>query len=290
MSRRTWAAFAVVGILWGSAWIVAPMLPVPDLAAGAARFAIAATILAVAAWVFRARQKTSAPLVPSLLLGITMIGVPYALAVWAKGSVSIGVVAVLYALTPLAALFFSRDSSAAPIPALAIGMGGVAFLVAQGIQYSLGQVKGASLLIVAVVLAGFSLNYAKRHIRKDTVLVSSAIQCAVACVLLGCVSAITGQLHFVGWNWESVSLLGAVAAVEGAIALPMLYWLLNMVEPWQAGMLQWVSTLVAVVEAAWFLRAKPTMQMIAGAVIIAGTTIWLIRRDEAGNFPDNKLD
>ena len=280
MNWRTLAGFALVGILWGSAWILTPMLPLPELLAGAVRFAMAAALLSLAALMAlfpRTRRTYTFPLAPSLLLGITMVGLPYALAVWAKDSVSSGLVAVLYAAMPLAALFLSRKSASAFIPTMAVGMGGVVFLVSQGIDYSAKQVVGALLLAVAVVLVAFSLNYAKSNIRRGSFLVSSAIQCAVAAALLVFLSAISGQLRATSWNRQSFLALMVIAIAESAIALPLLYWLLARIESWQAASLQWVATLSAVAEAAWFLRAKPSLEMATGAILIAGAIFWLMR-------------
>jgi len=280
MNWRTLAAFASIGILWGSAWILTPMLPPPPLLAGAARFAIAAVMLALASLGVRAWRKPSIrvfPLVPSLLLGLTMVGLPYAFAVWAKDSVSSGLIAVAYAAMPLAALFFRGNDSSTPIPAMAIGMGGIAVLVAQGITYSTTQIGGLLLLAAAVILGAFSLNYAKRSIPKGCFLLSSAIQCAVASLLLISLSGMRGWPHPTPWSPSSVLALTALAATEGAIALPLLFWLLSKIEPWQTATLQWAATLCAVAEAAWFLRAKPTLQMGAGAVMALGAIIWLMR-------------
>ncbi len=279
MNWRTWAAFATVGIFWGSAWILTPMLPLPELLAGAVRFAIAAVLLALVALTLRRRRTTrrqAFPLVPSMVLGITMVGMPYALAVWAKDSVSSGLVAVLYSAMPLAALFFGRKADSASIPAMAIGMGGVAFLVDQGITYSTAQVEGALLLAVGVILGALSLNYAKLRIKRENFLLSSAIQCAVAFVLLIFLSGIGGGLRATSWNRSSILVLMILSVAEGAIALPLLLWLLSRIEPWQAASLQWAATLVAVAEAAWFLRATPTLEMIAGAMLIGGAILWLM--------------
>ena len=38
--------------------------------------------------------------------------------------------------------------------------------------------------------------------------------------------------------------------------------------------------LVGVVEAAALLRAGPSMEMVTGAVLIAGATVWLLRGEE----------
>jgi drug/metabolite transporter (DMT)-like permease len=263
--------------------------------AGAVRFAIAAALLFVIvapSLVRRARDsdrtRHALPIAPSVLLGVTLIGLPYALAVWAKDSVSTGVVAVMYAAMPLAALFFSQDGNIpSRIPAMTLGMGGIALVVGQGIDYSTRQIGGILLLGVAVGLGAFSLNYAKRHIRRGHFLLSSAIQCAVAAVLLVLLSGAGGWASPVQWSWGSVAMLAALAAAGGAIALPLLFWLLSEIEAWQVATLQWLGTLIAVAEAGWLLRGNPTMEMGAGGVMAAGAMLWLMWRGvESEDQPD----
>jgi drug/metabolite transporter (DMT)-like permease len=283
MNLRALAVFAMIGILWGSAWILTPSLPMPTMLAGSARFAIAGVLLALATLAVRTMRKPIAhafPLVPSLVLGVTLVGLPYALAVWAKDSVSPGLVAVLYAVMPVAALLFSRNVSSASlfIPAMAIGTGGVAFLVEQGISYSSAQLEGLLLLAAAVVLGAFSLNYAKSRIKRGSFLLSSAIQCLVASVLLIFLSGTGGWQSQSSWSRTSLLAVMALALAEGAIALPFLFWLLSQLESWQAATLQWLATVIAVAEAGWFLRAKPTLPMCAGAVVVLGAIFWLLRQ------------
>jgi drug/metabolite transporter (DMT)-like permease len=288
MSWRTVTAFAAVGILWGSTWILSPLLPGPELSAGAVRFAIAAALLGAASFVagrLRTRAAGAVPLVPSLVLGVTMVSLPYAAAVWAKDSVSAGLAAVVYALMPLAALFFSKRVDSASIPMMAIGIGGVTFAVAQGISYSVGQIGGAIVLIFAVLLGAFSLNYAKDRITKDSLLLSSAIQSAAAAVLLIILGGISGQLHPSAWNMQSLLALTLLSVADGAIALPVLYWLLLRMDAWQAASLQWLATLIAVAEAAWFLRAKPTLEMDVGVVMTGAALFWMFRR---GGEPESE--
>jgi drug/metabolite transporter (DMT)-like permease len=296
MKWRIPACFLVVGGLWGSAWMFSSLLPGPPLLAGAVRFAIAAALLlAIAAAALAHKRHESRktlhsfPFAPSILLGVTLTGLPYALAVWAKDFVSAGVMAVLYAAMPLAALFFGRKGSnrASLIPAMAIGMGGIAFVVARGIDYSARQIWGALLLGAAVGLGAFSLNYAKEHIQRGQILLSSAIQCTVSAVLLMFLSGTGGWPSPVQWTRSSVAMLAALAAVEGAVALPLFFWLLTKMEAWQAATLQWLATLVAVAEAGWFLREKPTWQMSAGAAMAAGAMLWLMR---PGRGADDQSD
>src|SRR5271155_990407 len=91
MNWRTASAFVAVGFIWGSAWIATSLvLPqMPGLCTGALRFAIAAVLSAILALAAHLRKSpgkkmVSAP-VPSLVLGVTMVGLPYALTVWAAG-------------------------------------------------------------------------------------------------------------------------------------------------------------------------------------------------------------
>jgi drug/metabolite transporter (DMT)-like permease len=287
MKPRAELAFVVVGILWGSAWIpVSTVLrEMPGLRVGALRFAIAAAFAAVVAAVMRLRKNTRKPFAPlgaSLLLGATAVGLPYALTVWSAGRASSGVVAVLFAFMPLAAVWMSREGASAAIPALVIGAGGVAFLVAQGLAFSIGQAAGALLILCAVLLGAFSLNYARKHLASCELVASAAIQLAFAAVFLGVLSAFTerGQPSTAS-SGTYLALLVLGVAVSG-VTLPLMYWLLTELASWQVATLQWSATLVAVAESAWFLRAKPSTQMWMGAALIVGATFWLLRGDGSG--------
>ena len=283
MNWRTASAFVVVGIIWGSAWIATSMvLPrMPGLCAGALRFAIATVLSALLALAAHLRKspgkKIVAASVPSLVLGVIMVALPYALTVWAAGQVSPGVVATLFAFMPLAALLLSKDVASKAIPTVVIGIGGVALLVAQGLSTSAGQIKGALLIAGAVVLSAFSLGYARKHMEQVNLLVSVAIQFAVATILLGALSLATEHWDPAAWNEQIVVSLLILGVVVSGVTLPLVYWLLGRLETWQVAALQWIATLVAVGEAAWFLRARLSVETWAGAGIIVGATVWLLR-------------
>ena len=292
MKWHVLGAFVAVGVLWGSAWLFTPSLPEPPMLAGAARFAIAAALLGAAAGGSSVatrqtdRDQPPFPLFASIVLGLTLAGFPFALAIWAKGLVSVGVVAALYAAMPLVTLLFGETAgdAAGKIPPMAVGMGGVAFLVAQGIEYSARQMGGLLLLAAAVALGAWSLNYAKRNIQPGNILSSSAVQCAVAAVLLLALNGKAGIEQLMDWHEASVASLVVLATAEGAIAFPLLLWLLSTMEAWKAASLQWVATLVAVAEAGLFLRGEPSLQMELGAVMVVVAIIWLMRlRDEPGS-------
>jgi drug/metabolite transporter (DMT)-like permease len=283
---RTASAFAALGLLWGSAWIPTSLvLPqMPGLRAGALRFAIAALFAALLALTTRlrpskqAKPKAFPPLVPSLVLGVTMVVLPYALTVWAAGQVSPGVVATLFAFMPIATLLLSRDGPSAVIPALVIGLGGVAFLTAQGLSTSAAQFNGALLIAAAVAFGALSLNYAKPHLHRSDLPGSVAIQFASAAVLLGAVSLATEGRTSIFPDKQALFALVILGVAASGISLILMYWLLIKLDPWQVASLQWIATLIAVAESASFLRAKPSAEMWAGAALIVAATVWLLRQ------------
>ncbi len=282
--------FVAVGFIWGCAWIATSVVipQIPGLHAGALRFGIGAIFGALLALATRVRssgqsRKKSAALVPSLVLGVTMVGLPYALTVWAAGQVSPGVVATLFAFMPLAAVLLSKDGPSKAIPTVVIGVGGVALLVAQGVSTSTGQIKGATLIAGAVVVGAFSLNYARKHMRQVNLPASVAIQFSVGAILIGSLSLATERREAITWSAQLVVSLLVLGVLVSWATLLMVYWLLTKLEAWQVAALQWIATLVAVGEAAWFLRAKLSVETWAGAGIIIGATFWLLRgAGEAG--------
>jgi probable blue pigment (indigoidine) exporter len=295
MNWRTSAAFVAIGLLWGSAWTLTsfPIPQPPTLLAGAIRFAVAALFTGLVACLRKPptqKKELSATVAPSLILGVTMIGLPFALSVWAAGNVSSAVVAILFALMPLFALFMSSEDASAAIPALVVGAGGVAFLVSRGFSTSLTQLTGGVLLTIAVASEAFSLNYARSRLRHLDLLASVSIQFLTAAILLGVLSVATkrgqsAEWHFMDWDGQSVAALLVLACAVSGITLPLLYWLLARLETWQIASLQWAATLVAVVEAALFLRAKPTLEMAAGVAMIVGAILWLLRSSTGGRSP-----
>ncbi|MBB6145403.1 drug/metabolite transporter (DMT)-like permease [Silvibacterium bohemicum] len=253
----------------------------------------------------RSTQGQAAParsalglLFPSALLGVTMLALPYALTVWAAEQLSAGVVALCFATMPLFLLFFAGAENTGPgntgpdrgdqgsaIPAVALGIGGVAMVVAPGLSVSLLQARGAAALLLAVALEGFSMIYTRRlyasgRLKSGEIPAFSAIQFASASVFLAVLTVSTGQ-HFTFRLDETAALrLATIAIVISAGTLPLFYWLLQSMAAWQLGTLQWVATLVAVGEAALMIRVRPSLEGWIGAVLVPACIAWILSRTQ----------
>ena len=297
MNRRATLAFALIGFLWGSAWIPTTevLKQTPQLRAGALRFAIASVFTALLALIARLRHRTtstrfSAALFrDALVLSLTVLAVPYAIIIRASPHLSPAVIPVLFAFMPLIALLMSGEIASSAIPSLAIGISGVTLLVAPALSFTLTQLGRALIVLCAVVLGAFSLNYAKKQLRTRDLLLSSSIQFAFAAFLLGAVSLATERSRVFAPNSATVFPILILGVLISGVSLPLLYWLLTSLEAWQTALLQWISTLIAVAEAAWLLRARPSTGQIVGAVFIIGAAVWLLSRATLVTSPATSL-
>jgi probable blue pigment (indigoidine) exporter len=289
------AVFVAVGAVWGSAWIPVSVLSqtLPVLTAGALRFGLAALVLAVAAAMARSRgsaerRRGAAKLTgPSVLLGLVMLGLPYALTSWATDHVSPGLVPLCFGFMPFAALLMEGEvPGAGVIPAMVLGIGGVAMVVAPGLGFSWLQIGGIAALLGATGLGAVSLVYVRRlytqgRLVNRDLLSFSAIQCSVAAVFLAIVATATGQMAGLGrdLHWDSSAAVGLaiLAIVVSGVTLPLLYWLLGRITSWQAATLQWTATLIAVAEAVIKLGIRPGLEGWIGAILIPACTFQLFR-------------
>ncbi len=294
INLRVAAAFFAVGAIWGSAWIPTQALSrsLPSLPAGALRFALAAMVLAIPAVVLRLRSSArpvASLLLPAVLLGATMLALPYACTAWAAGRVSPGLVALAFALMPLCVLLFGREEGGGGVTVVVLGIGGVSMIVAPGISLGARQLPGVAALLAAMGLGGFSLFHVRRlyaagRLRVHDLPGFCAIQFAVASVILTGLLAMARPQSALPHDATAAGPLALLAIVVSAATLPLLYWLLGRVPAWQAATLQWMSTWIAVCEAAFLTGLRPNPEAWLGAALVPGSILCILsagRRSEA---------
>jgi drug/metabolite transporter (DMT)-like permease len=292
MKWRTGSAFVAAGILSGSGW-----LPYSFVLGRLPRFwlcalwfgisAISAALLAAAMRLYDLRKgQPPRPfnLSASAILSVTAVGLPNAVGLWAVDRVSPGLALTIFAFMPLAAFFLGGETTAGVIPKLTLGIAGVALLVARGVSLSAGQLQGAFAIAAAMILGAFSLVYARRRLRDCDLLASTAIQFALAALLLAVLSLGTEHGQFAHVNWKTAVSLLVLGIASGAIIRPLLYWLLVDLQPWQVASVQWIMILAATVEAGVLLSFAPSLQIVAGGAITIAAAVWLLHREanEAG--------
>ncbi len=268
MQGRSLAVFLLIGVLWGSEWLVTRNLDTPPIGDLALRYAMAAIVLGAVALVGRIPLPRSRLVVVSALTGISFATVPVLLIGWASHRVSPGLLVVILAMTPLLAALMEGRAFGSWLVPLVGGVAGTALLASQGLSFALTQWTGAAALLAAGAMIAASVTWVKRELADVPVVLLAALQLASAapCVVLW--SLITeGRSGFV-WSASLVRSEAVLAIAGSAVGLPLYYWLLRRMESFQLTASQWLVTVVGVSEGLILVREAPGWRLLVGAGIL----------------------
>ncbi len=283
-------AFVAVYVIWGSTylairWAEEGGLP-PFLMAGA-RFVIAAALM----FAWARRQGAALPAAADVRLGVVtgmmMLTAGNGTVVWSEQFVPSGRVALVVATVPvwMVLVDWARPGghrpSALELAGLAIGLGGVAYLIGPE-ALALGQGDARLLLGEVAALAGSAswgigslvARYGTGH---ATPAMRTTLQMATAGVVLSTVALLHGDWRsfdpaaVTAKAWWSFAYLVTFGSLIGFSAY---VWLLRVVSPAKASTYAYVNPAVAVF-LGWLLAGEPlTLRMLwASAIIIAGVAL-----------------
>jgi drug/metabolite transporter (DMT)-like permease len=282
---KHWLAFATLGIVWGTTWVAVGTLGeyVPPLRGAAVRFLLAALLwLPVILWK-RLQWPRGRALGIVLLLSLSLIALPSVLLLWAQSQVPSATVAVSFSAMPLLVVFLTPVLAGREVPRIAmqasiVGLG--AMVLALGATFSVAQAGGAALVLLAVASIGASSIIARRELGSVHPIVVTALLLGMAGLLLFLASLALEHAQPVQWNRSAVGAVVFLAAVAGAPAYATYFWLLQRLEAYQVGTVQWIEPLVAIIESALILRLGPSFSMIAGS-LVALLCLLLVMRAQA---------
>ncbi len=274
MRPRTLAGFATLALLWGSEWMLLPVLQwLPPLQVAALRCGVAA--LALSPWAVRSRGRLRCSLGVNALLGVTLIAVPQILEGWRPSAISPGLVLTILAAIPLLTAVL-EGSPRVWFPGALLGLAGISFVAGDSLSFSLDQWPAAVVFLVAAGLISVSAVIARRRLREAPVGGSVFVQMSVATLVLG-VASLWESPGGQAWSLSA----GVTAALSGlcgsALGYVLFLWLLQRMDAVQVGALRWMQTVVATAESALLLRQQPGWQMGLGLVVSVASTVWLMR-------------
>ncbi len=275
-------AFAALGIVWGTTWVAADTLAgyVPPLRGAAARFLLAALVcIPVTLWK-RLKLPRGRALGFVLILSVTLIVLPSVLLLWAQSRVLSATVAVSFSAMPLLVVFLTPALAGRDVPRIAmqasiVGLG--AIVVALGATFSLVQAGGAAVVLLAVASIGASSILARRELSGVHPVVVTALLLGAAALLLFLASLALEHGQPVQWNRSAIGSVAFLAVVAGAPAYATYFWLLQRLEAYQVGTVQWIEPLVATLESALFLRVGLSFSMIAGSLAALVCLLLVVR-------------
>jgi len=279
---KQWLAFAALGIVWGTTWVAADTLAeyVPPLRGAAVRFLLAALLsIPVILWK-RLKFPRGRALGFVLILSVTLIVLPSVLLLWAQSRVLSETVAVSFAAMPLLVVFLTPGLAGRSVPRTAmqasiVGLGAIA--LALGASFPVAQAGGAAVVLLAVASIGASSILARRELSGLHPIVVTALLLGAAALLLFLASLALEHGQPVEWNRSAIGSVAFLAAVAGAPAYATYFWLLQRLEAYQVGTVQWIEPLVAILESALFLRFGLSFSMIAGSLAALVCLLLVVR-------------
>jgi drug/metabolite transporter (DMT)-like permease len=284
-------AFISLCLIWGSTWLGIRVMvrDVPPFDAAAWRFLIAAGVLLVWA-AFRKRwPRGEREWNAIVILGFTIIAIPYGLLFWAEQYVTSSMSAVLFSALPLAVALFTPFIMHRTVPrpavfAMLAAFGGVLVLLYKGFPTGGRGLWGGFAILFAMLWSAWSVVFAKGRLQEVDPVVSTALQLLVGGVgLLWATWALEPHRHG-HWTKSAVLALLFLAIIGSAAAFAVYYWLLQHMQPYQLSTLNFVVPVIAVLEGGLLGREPiPFVMLIAMAAILG--SVRAVLRAEAESKP-----
>jgi drug/metabolite transporter (DMT)-like permease len=286
---RHYLAYALLCAIWGSTWMAIRVVvhEVPPLWAAAVRFVIAAMLLLVLAVVQRAEwPKTGKQWRDLVLLGVTIMAIPFGLIFWAEQFVSSSLTALLYTSSPLVVSMLTPLMTGKSVPrtavfSMVVAAGGIGVLFQSQLSTTPRGMVGGAAVLGAVIISGWSAFYAKRHTLGVSPVVSTCVQLAVGAAVLLAASVILESGQTLSWSTRATAAMLFLAVLGSAVAFATYYWLLRKMHPYQLSTISLVVPLVAIAEGAILLgEPVPPMMLIAALVVLFAVGMVLRAQNE----------
>jgi drug/metabolite transporter (DMT)-like permease len=289
MPRLQLLAFSSLCLIWGSTWLAIRVVvrDVPPLRAAMVRFLVAAVVLLVWAIFRKGWPKEERQWNAILVLGITIMALPYALLFWAEQYVTSSMSAVLYSALPLVVALLTPLMTHHTVPRQAVfamlaAFGGLLILLYTGIPTGGRGLWSGIAILVSMSCSAWSVVYAKGRLQSVDPIVATALQLIGGTVaLLWATWALEPHRQA---HWSRPALLAVIflGIVGSAAAFAIYYWLLQHMQPYQLSTLNLVVPIIAVIEGALLGRESiPLTMIVAMAVVLA--SVGVVLRAEASN-------
>lgn len=292
MRRLHVLAYISLCLIWGSTWMGVHIVvqDIPPFLAAFLRFTLAAALLLIwivlrkARWPREERQWNAI-----LVLGFTMIGIPYALQFWAQQYVTSSLSAVLFSALPLTVtlltpLMLRRTVPRESVRAMLVAFGALLVLLSTNLQFGSRGFWGGIAILLAMCGGAWSAVFAKQRLSDVDPVVATAMQLLIGAIALFWATwALESHRHAV-WTRSAILALLFLAIFGSSAAFAIYYWLLKRMQPYQLTTINMIIPVVAVLEGSLFGREPiPFMMIVAMIVVLASVAVVL--RAEAATAP-----
>ena len=287
MSRKGWALFALVGVLWGAPYLFMKVA-VEELSTPVivfSRLLIGAAVLVPLALY----EKTLRPALKYwkyiALYAVAEMVIPWTLITNAQKDLSSGVVALLVATVPIWATLFAHhtgDSTAAHrtrIFGIALGLIGIVFLVGIETLNDFGNMRA----LIQVLIASASYAYAVNMITRKAPETSGVAINGIAMALSTVIFAPFALTHLPTKTPSSEAILATIGL--GVICTAFAFWVffivLKEIGAARASLVVYPNTAVAVVLGIFLLDEQLTLAIAIGLPMVLLGSYFASRKPSA---------
>ena len=287
MSRKGWALFALVGVLWGVPYLFMKVA-VEELATPVivfSRLFIGAAVLIPVALSQRAVRSALKYWRYIALYAVLEMVIPWTLITNAQKNLSSGVVALLVATVPIWATLFAHhtgDSTAAHrtrVFGIAIGLVGITFLVGFETLNDVGNIRA----LIQVLIASISYAYAVNMITRKAPGESGIAINGLAMLLSTIIFAPFALTHLPSQTPSSNAVLATIGL--GVICTAFAFWIFFLVlaeiGAARASLVVYPNTAVAVILGIFLLDENITLAIALGLPLVLVGSYFASRKPEA---------
>ena len=289
MRLKEWAAFVVLGLIWGSSflWIKIGVESITPIMLVTLRVSFG--LLALLAVVFAQRQalpRDRSTLLKYGFMGVFNLVLPFLLITWGETKIDSSLASILNAATPLFVIiiahFWLHDEkiTGPRLGGLLMGFAGVVVLVLQNLKPETmqGDILGELAVLLATVSYAVALIFSRKYLRGTKPVVQSTMILVVATALMWIIMPVADRPLV--WpatplTWLAVIWLGVLGL---CVAYLLFFYLNNAVGPTRASLVTYVFPVVGVVLGIIFLSEPLTWNMIVGSILVVGGIVVVNRK------------
>ena len=289
MRLKEWAAFGLLGLIWGSSflWIKIGVESITPVVLVMLRVSFGLLALLVVMAVQRQSfPRDRATIMKFVFMGIFNTVVPFLLITWGETKIDSGLASILNAATPLFVIiiahFWLHDEKIT-VPRLAgliTGFVGVVILVLQNLKPGGGQndILGELAVLLATVSYAVALIFSRRYLRGTKPVVQSTMILVVASALMWIITPVVERplvLPATPLAWIAVIWLGVLGL---CVAYLLFFYLNNVWGPTRASLVTYVFPVVGVILGVIFLNETLNWNMIVGSALVVGGIVVVNRK------------
>lgn len=253
---RTNLLFALMCWIWGSTWLAIRfgLEGVPPFIGAAMRMGIAGVLLVLIAVIVRTPWPRGRTYVVHVIVqGVTLFGLQFAFIYWAEQTVPSGLVAVLFAVTPLVTSFFAavvfriERLWAVNVLGLVAGFCGVAVIFwSEVVSAAHASAAGALAVLAASTVASIGTTFAKRYSPDVPPLATVGPGQIIGALVLGTIALATERSASVHFTTASAIALAYLTVFGSGIAFLTFFTLVRTMPVTRLTLLTYITPIVAV--------------------------------------------